>query len=139
MISQKKLNQLKQYFATQPVDVIYLFGSQATKKATKLSDADLGVLFKEGLSHSKRFDLRLEYTAKTSGILGLERVDVVDLELAPLTLKYSSVSPRKEIYNRNDKRRAVFEAETTSRYFDQVYFIKQNTRNSLASIAQMKI
>ena len=84
MIDKKKLNQLKQYFAGQPVDAVYLFGSQASQKATKLSDADFGVLFKEGLSKSDRFEHKLDMTSRLAGILKLERVDVVDLQEAPM-------------------------------------------------------
>ena len=49
MLDDKKLNQLKKYFATQPVDVVYLFGSQVKGKSRSNSDLDIGVLFKEGL------------------------------------------------------------------------------------------
>ena len=138
MNNQKKLNQLKKYFTTQPVDVVYLFGSQATNKATKLSDIDLAVLFKEGLNSSKRFDLRLDIISTVCGILERKRVDVVDLDEAPIALRFSAIFPKKELYVVNNTRRVIFEADTSSRYFDQVYFIKQNTLNSLASIADMK-
>lgn len=137
MIDPKKLNQIKNYFATQPVDVVYLCGSQAEGKATKFSDFDFGVLFKESLSPSKRYDLKLEMTTHLCGLLGVERVDVIDLMEAPIALKYSAISPKKEIVNFNNQRRVLFEAETTSRYFDEVYFIKQNTYTSLGSIAKI--
>lgn len=137
MLTQEQLDQLKKYFAAQPVDVVYLFGSQATGKTNKLSDIDIGVLFKENLSDSTCFDLRVKMTADLSGISKTDQVDVVDLEKAPIALRYSAISPKKEILTVNNNRRAVFEAETNSYYFDYVYYIKQNTKNSLISIARM--
>lgn len=137
MLNQGQLDQLKEYFADQPVEVVYLFGSQATGKANKLSDVDIGVLFREGLNRSERFDLRLNMIVDVTGLLKRDEVDVVDLETAPIALRYSAVFPKKEIFTANNNRRVIFEAETNSRYFDYVYFIKENTANSLASIARM--
>lgn len=137
MINEEKMKKLREYFSTQPVDVVYLFGSQATGKATKLSDYDIGVLFKTGIDQSKRFDLRLEMISRVCGILGVERADVVDLIQAPISLQYSAISPRKEIFTADNSKRALFEAETLSKYFDYAYFIKQNTQYSLNSISQM--
>lgn len=137
MINQQKIKQLTDYFTTQPVDVVYLFGSQATGKATNLSDYDIGILFKSGINQSKRFDLKLEIISRLSGFLKGERVDVVDLEQAPLTLRYSAILPKKEIFTLNNSRRVLFEAETLSKFFDYEYFIKQNTKYSLKSISRM--
>lgn len=137
MIDKEKMKKLREYFSTQPVDVVYLFGSQATGKATKLSDYDIGVLFKTEIDQSKRFDLRLEMISKVCGILKVERVDVVDLIQTPIPLRYSAISPRKEIFTADNSKRALFEAETLSKYFDYAYFIKQNTQYSLNSISKM--
>lgn len=54
MLSDEKMNQLEKYFTAQPVDVVYLFGSQVGGKYRNSSDLDIGVLFNEGLSKSKR-------------------------------------------------------------------------------------
>lgn len=125
MITQEQLNQLRKYFSTQPVDVVYLFGSQADGKATKLSDADIAVLFKEGIDKSKRFDLKLAIISKVCGVLKRERVDVVDLIDVPLALKYSAIKPRRELYTANNDRRVSFEATTCSYYFDYMYSLKK--------------
>lgn len=137
MLTQAQKQKIKKYFAGQPVDLVYLFGSRAIGKANKLSDYDFAVLFKLGLSASKRFDLRLRFMGEVGKILKRDDVEVVDLEAAPLALRYSAIAPKQEIYVANNSRRVIFEAETTSRYFDEVYFIKQNTFYSLPSIARM--
>ena len=136
MLTKKQLDHVKKYFATQPVDVVYLFGSQATGKTNKFSDTDIGVLFKKSLTKSERFDLRMGMIDELIGLIK-QNVDVVDLQEAPIALKFSAVFPRKEILVRNNNRRAVFEAETNSLYYDYVYYIKENTKTSLISMSNM--
>lgn len=138
MISQDQLIQLKDYFTDRPVDAVYLFGSQAMGKATKLSDYDFGLLFRQGIDASERFDERCRIIADLCGIVKAERVDTVDLQEAPIALQYSVISPRKEVYVADNDRKVLFEADVLSRYFDYAYFIKQNTQYSLNSISQMK-
>src|SRR4030042_5852533 len=118
MIKPKQLNQLKKYFSTMPVEVVYLFGSQANGKATKLSDADFAVLFKEKLSGDERFDLKLEMTTKLCGILKKERVDVVDLMEAPVAMQYHALFPKNLIFIKNDRRMINFERKAVKMYLD---------------------
>jgi len=136
MLNKKRLNQLKKYFADQPVDVVYLFGSQATQKATKLSDYDFGVLFKEGLNKSKRFDLKLEINADLCGILKAERVDVVDLGNAPLKFKYQVCFPKFVITNKNRDRLTKLEATTVKQYLDFRPFIYPIAKRQLEITAE---
>lgn len=138
MISQDQISQLKEYFARRPVDAVYLFGSQASGKATKLSDYDFGILFRQEINVQERFDERCRITGDLCGIMKAERVDTVDLQEAPIALRYAAVSPRKEVYVADNDRKVLFEADVLSRYFDYAYFIKQNTQYSLNSISQMK-
>lgn len=129
--------KLAAYFATQPVDGAYLFGSQTTGKANALSDVDVAVLFAEGISDGEHFDLRLSMASDVGRLSGFpDRAEVVDLEKVPLALQYSAVHPRQELFVRNRKRLAVFESEVMSRYFDYQYFIKTNTRVGLAAMAR---
>ncbi len=138
MISGRQKDQLASYFAAQPVDVVYVFGSQATGKTTNLSDVDIAVLFREGVSKDVRFDLRIQYIEDIGKLVGFaDKVDVVDLELAPVLLRYSVIFPRQVVFCRDRLRQVVFEAGVMSRYFDEVYFLKQNTQYSLPSIARI--
>lgn len=118
MIDPKKLNQIKNYFATQPVDVVYLCGSQAEGKATKFSDFDFGVLFKESLSSSKRYDLKLEMTTHLCGLLAVERVDVIDLKEAPLKFQYHAIFPKKVIFLENKDRMIELGKRAIKQYLD---------------------
>ena len=138
-MSQAQKDQLADYFATQPVEVVYLFGSQTTGKTRVGSDIDVGVLFKKGVSQSDRFDLKLEFMNQVGRIADFpDNVDVVDLEQAAIALQYSALASR-EIILVNDRHRQVeFESKVMSRYFDEAYFIKQNTFYSLGSIARVE-
>lgn len=118
MIDKEKMKKLKEYFSTQPVDVVYLFGSQATGKANKLSDFDLGVLFREKLSSQERFDLKLEYSVRLAGILRVENVDIVDLKNAPLKFKYQAIFPKNTIIVKNRKNATNLEYDTTRKYLE---------------------
>ena len=138
MVTQAQKDQLAAYFATQPIEVVYVFGSQTTGKTRTDSDIDVGVLFKEGVSQSDRFDLKLKFMSRVGTIADFpDNVDVVDLEQAPIALQYSALASREVIVANDRQRQVGFESEVMSRYFDEAYFIKQNTLYSLASIARM--
>lgn len=136
MISKKQLHQLKQYFQHQPVDVVYLFGSQATGKTTKLSDVDLGILFKKGLSGSERFDLRLGMISRACGILKKERVDVVDLEGVPLKFRYQVVLPKVVVIVKDKPRMIEMERLTVKRYLDFRPYLYSIAQRQLELIAE---
>lgn len=139
MITLQQGKQIREYFSDQPVDAVYLFGSQTNNKANKLSDIDFAVLFQPQVNRSDRFDLRLEYMSKLGTITGFpDQTDVIDLELAPLPLKFSAIHPRRDIYISDKNRKVLFEAETMSHYFDYSYYMRQNTLISLASISKMQ-
>ncbi len=137
MISDSQKHQLASYFAAQPVDAAYLFGSQATGKDTNLSDVDVAVLFAEGLNRKKRFDVRLSMMSDVGKISHFyDNADVIDLDNVPLALQYQAIAPRQELFVRNHTRQALFESRVMSTYFDYVYFIKTNTRIGLAAMAR---
>lgn len=135
MINQKQLNQLKKYFASQPVDVVYLFGSQATGKANKLSDVDIGVLFNEGLDKGKRFDLRVRMITEVIGILKTDWVDVVDFQQAPLKFKYQIVFPKKIIFSKNKKKVSEIEHQSVHSYLDFQPYLYKIAKRQLELIA----
>ena len=100
------------------MDAAYLFGSQVNNKVTKLSDVDLAVLFKKGISDSKCFDLRLQIIGDVCRILKTERVDVVDLKKAPLKFRYQAFFPKFTIVVKNKPRMVELEQTTVKRFLD---------------------
>ncbi|OGG20561.1 hypothetical protein A3D03_00890 [Candidatus Gottesmanbacteria bacterium RIFCSPHIGHO2_02_FULL_40_13] len=135
MISNTQKHELSAYFSGQPVDAVYLFGSQATGKGNKLSDIDVAVLFSEGLDDRQRFDLRLSMMSDVGKISHFyDNAEVVDLDNVPLALQYQAIAPRQELFVKNRTRQVLFEARVMSKFFDYVYFIKTNTSVGLAAI-----
>lgn len=137
MITDARKHELSAYFAVQPVDAVYLFGSQATGKENKSSDVDVAVLFSEGLDGRQRFDLRLSMMSDVGKISHFyDKAEVVDLESVPLALQYQAITPRQELFVKNRARQVLFEAQVMSKFFDYVYFIKTNTSIGLAAMAR---
>jgi len=136
MITQGQLNQLKEYFSQRPVDVVYLFGSQATEKANKLSDVDVGVLFSEGLDEGKRFDLRVRMAGDLPGIFKVEQVDVVDLDKAPLKFKYQIIAPKKVILSKNRQRMIEMEHHFVHSYLDFQPYLYNIAKRQLGLMAE---
>jgi predicted nucleotidyltransferase len=128
-------NNLKPLFSHFPIDVVYLYGSVAQGKADKLSDFDFGILFSQGLSTKKRFNLRLELFGKIGKHLGVneENIDVIDLQEAPLLLQFNVISG-KIIYCKNEAGRVVFETYVMGRYHDEHYYYDRDLLEVLEKI-----
>lgn len=143
MISDRQKEEISRYFAclpagkaSQPVELVYLFGSQAEGETTPLSDFDFSVLFVDSLSKKECFDLKLKFMADLGEILGSDKVEILDLNEAPVTYRYSAFAPRQEIYVKDEAKRVDFEQQTMSEYFDRLYYLRRHSLNSLASIAK---
>ena len=126
---------LKPLFEKLPIDVVYLYGSKAKGRSDQLSDYDFGVLFKKGLSSKKRFNLILALFSQIGKKLGVaeERIDVVDLEEAPLLLQFNTILG-KVIYCRNEKRRVDFETYVMGRYHDEHYHLERYLEQTILKI-----
>ncbi|MBU0618781.1 nucleotidyltransferase domain-containing protein [Patescibacteria group bacterium] len=118
MLDKARLKKLADYFKNQPVDLVYLFGSQATGKNTKLSDIDIAVLFKDSISKSRRFDLRCRFISDLMGVLKTEKVEVVDLSQAHLSFAYSIIFPNKTVLVKNESKMVNLEKRIIKQYLD---------------------
>ena len=136
MITQDQSNQIKLYFATKPVDVVYLFGSHAHGTNTVTSDIDLAVLFNPSIKASDRKSLTYNYSSDLCRLLHLDDLDLINLNDAPPALKFSAIEKRQIICEKPNLSRVPFESSTMSYYQDYSYYINQNTRTSLSSIAR---
>ena len=112
-------DQLSAYFANLPrVDLAYLFGSQARRKAGPLSDVDIAVLL-EGMPDTDTcFDLRLEIIGGMMCILRTDDVDVVILNQAPLALQYQVVRDGELIFCRDRRLAVEYRCRVLNLYFD---------------------
>lgn len=136
MLTEFQKQKLKKYFQKEPVLLVYLFGSQAGRRTTPLSDYDFAVLFEENLSPRKRFTLKLKYFGEVGKILGSDKIEFLDLVNAPVHFRYSAFAPRKDIYVKDEGKRVEFEHKTMSEYFDRLYYLRRHSLSSLAKIAK---
>ncbi len=93
-----KIKNIPAFFSERPeISAVFLFGSYGTENQTVLSDVDFAVLF------DKRIDLGQEaaFLADISNYLGTDRVDLVNLNKAPLNLQFRALSEGKIIYERD--------------------------------------
>jgi len=128
--------KLKNYFRNQPVELVYLFGSQAEGKITPLSDYDFAVLFRKDLSSSERFEQKLKYIADLGKLLSTDKVDVLDLNSAPPSFRFAAFAPRQEIYVKDERKRVEFEFRAMEEHFDRLYYLRRHALTSLEKIAK---
>ncbi|MCS7350801.1 MAG: DUF86 domain-containing protein [Anaerolineae bacterium] len=97
----RRLENLEPLFRRHPVRLAYLFGSVA-RGDPKAADVDLAVLPEEGCSIFPLY-------ADLSIALGTDRVDLVDLQSAPLYLKQEILQTGRCVFARSEAERQVFE------------------------------
>jgi len=136
MLTNSQKAQIIEFAKNKPVEVVYVFGSQATGEVKPLSDYDFAVLFDEQISSSVRFDLKLDLITFLSKLLKTDKVDVVDLNSAPISFRYSAIKPRMDIYTRSKIKRDEFELKTFQEFLDRVYYIKRHTQENLKLFAK---
>lgn len=140
MITIEDRHKIEKYLANQKnIDVAYLFGSQSNGKANLLSDVDVAILFDKKNSSKERFNEKLKIMGDLGIMLGLNKIDVVDLNSADVSLQFSAIENRDILVNKNNFKRVLFESTTMTMYQDYRYYLTMNTQNSLASIARMEI
>lgn len=99
--------------------VAYLFGSVARGEAGPLSDIDIAVLLREG---EDPLDRRLALMADLAEATGIEHVDVVILNEAPVTLAYRVLRDGRLLLSRDERARIGHRARTVDRYLDMEPF-----------------
>jgi len=126
-MNEEKHKQIKQFFKKEPVEVVYLFGSQAKGRIGPMSDFDFGILFDSTLTADRRFKKRLQYIGYFSKLFQTDALDVVDLFEAPVFLKYEVVKHKKLLYVKSEATIMQFEKQAIDDYLDRLYYIKRHT------------
>jgi len=104
----------------QAIAAIFLFGSYAQGKQTRLSDIDLAILLEPDYPRENFFKKKLELLPVVTSILRTDEVDLIILNCAPLSLAYRILSQGKLLYEKEERRspRVNFQAQVYVGYFD---------------------
>jgi len=110
--------EFKERLKSSRVAVVYLFGSKATRRASPLSDTDIGVVLGEMRPEQ---DTRAQYIALFkifSDLYPDSKVDIVFLQRAPLALQFSAIRDGKVIFEEDPVFRADYENLVVKQYLD---------------------
>ncbi len=106
----KQIQELRSLFQRHPeIIAAILFGSYNTPFFNERSDLDFGLIFDRSVELSTELNIEVEI----SELLGTDRIDLVNLNKAPLLLKYNAVAGGKIIYESD--------YEKTSDFLEKIY------------------
>lgn len=119
------LEKIKGLFnARSCVEIAYLFGSMVNEKSGKLSDVDIGVYFNDALTKEEREEEMLSVISEIISLLKTDKVDVVVMNDAPVSLNYEIIKYNAPIFVRDEGKRVDVEQTILSRYLDRRYYEK---------------
>lgn len=125
-LTKSQKQQLKTLCQKYPINTLYLFGSRAVGKISKLSDWDFAIQLKDAVKPAKFFDYQIKLNSELMRLLNLEvgKLDVVILnsEETPLLLKYNIIKDGQVLYCQNQDQRQDLEFETMRDYLDWEYY-----------------
>jgi len=93
----------------------YLFGSQASGRASASSDIDVAVYLAPGVD---AFEAHLRLLGALHATLGTERVDLVMLNSSPIALAGRVLSTRRVLVDRQPYVRHAYESRTAREFAD---------------------
>ena len=118
------------------VKLAYRFGSLVERRAGPLSDVDLGVLLEESLSKHERFKLHLKLLDGLTSILKTDRIDLVIMNDAPLSLRYEIIKSNYPLLVRDRSEQIALEHTILSQYLDRRYYEQRWTAAYLKRVAE---
>lgn len=124
--------RVRQILEEGGIDVAYLFGSRANRRARRDSDADVAVLAAGHLGLLERGLL----ADRLAWAFDAPDVDLVVLDEASLELRGHVVQEGKLLYSRDEPRRVAFETRTRSEWFDYRPTLQAHTRRWLRQLAE---
>ncbi len=111
--------QMTTLFQTNPVDAAYALGMTAGKRVVgKYSDLDVALLLLDRIRANEFFDYQVYFVSELSKALEVNEVDVLILNQASLLKRAQVVRNWGLLYQRDQKRRVVFEAKAVMDYIE---------------------
>lgn len=115
----KYLSQLNNLFSGyKEIKLVYLFGSQATKKTTPLSDFDFALYLAPNISVKKEKEIVLKLISEISSIVKNNNIEIVSLNRSfSSLLKFSILKEGLLIYQKPPYK-ILIEPAIYNEYFD---------------------
>jgi len=111
------LKAVRDYLSRQDdIVALYLFGSFGTEFQNNFSDLDVGVVYYPGKLPDLKRELSIE--ADLSLLLGIERIDLVNLNLAPIQLRFKAVAKGILLFEADANTLSGFLEDTYRKYGD---------------------
>lgn len=128
-------------FADQPVRFAYLFGSQATGRASTLSDIDVAVYVNENTDSDTRFALRLRLPTLLARAAAIDEfaegeLDVIVLNDVALRVQGQVLRDGRVIYSADEPSRVAYEVRTRGLAYDFEVFARPIDRAHLRAMAR---
>ena len=116
--------QLDRIAKKYKINTFYVFGSQATGKAGKLSDYDFAVLMDDKILPEKYGDYQIKIISELLRLIKADHIDLVILndKKIPLLLKYNVIKEGKILFEKNKSNRVDLEVNILRRWLDWQYF-----------------
>ncbi|MGE5605812.1 MAG: type VII toxin-antitoxin system MntA family adenylyltransferase antitoxin [Bacteroidota bacterium] len=126
MAKSRKIDQITpkliEYFNKEPsVISVYIFGSFGTELQTPLSDLDIGVLYDGNVPVMEE----LKQAAEISSLLSIEKIDLINLNKAPVYLQHEILYRGEQIFNRIPERTEDFVENVLEIYHDYQGILKK--------------
>ena len=110
--------QLREKFKELGILAIYLFGSKARGRVVHSGDVDIGIVLNDppadGDSRALYHALYLLFTEIYPG----SKLDIVFLQVVPLSLQYSAINEGKVLFKEDPKLTADYEEKVMKLYLD---------------------
>jgi predicted nucleotidyltransferase len=110
--------EFKEKFKRLGIAIIYLFGSKVTGGSSRLSDIDIGVVFKNSSFISESRKLYNDLFVLFSELYPKSKIDIVFLQEVPFTLQYSAVKNSKILFEEDPIFTADYEYGVMNQYLD---------------------
>jgi uncharacterized protein len=110
--------ELKTKLEELRIITVYLFGSRATGRESRLSDIDIGVVLEKTPSEKEARNLYDKLYAIFTEVYPSSKLDIVFLQKAPLSLQYSAVREGKTLFERKPELTMDYENIVINQYID---------------------
>lgn len=111
--------QLNTLFQTNPVDAAYVQAEAASKRFVgKYTDLDVALLLLDKVQANEFFDYQVYFVSELSKTLETSELDVVILNQASLLQRAQVIRSWSLLFQRDQKRRVLFEAKSVMEYLE---------------------